>query len=158
VPAGELGKPFPPDPVRRPLGAEVGKPLLGESHPRRDLAAGVGGITRPSSSSAVEEDGIPPGVGPPTSAWWARQAANPMRTPATKTGETIVMSGRWVPPRNGSLRIQDSPGRWSSSRTAATASGIDPRWTGMCSACITSSPPASKIAVEQSCRSLMLAE
>ena len=68
------------------------------------------------------------------------------------------MSGRWVPPRKGSLRIQRSPGRCSASRIAATASGIEPRWTGMCSACITSSPRASKSAVEQSRRSLMLDE
>ena len=122
------------------------------------MLAGIGGITTPSSARRAEEAGIPAAVGPPTSAWWARQAAKPSRTPPTNTGETIVMSGRWVPPRNGSLRIQDSPGRWSRSRTAATASGIDPRWTGMCSACITSSPRASKSAVEQSWRSLMLAE
>ena len=36
--------------------------------------------------------------------------------------------------------------------------GIEPRWTGMCSACMTISPLGSKIAAEQSRRSLMLAE
>ena len=42
--------------------------------------------------------------------------------------------------------------------TAATASGIAPRWTGMCSACATMRPRSSKSAVEQSRRSLMFAE
>ena len=41
---------------------------------------------------------------------------------------------------------------------AATASGIAPRWTGMCSACAIIRPASSKIAVEQSRRSLMFAE
>ena len=44
------------------------------------------------------------------------------------------MSGRCVPPVNGSLTTQISPGCGSRARTAATASGIAPRWTGMCSA------------------------
>ena len=68
------------------------------------------------------------------------------------------MSGRCVPPANGSLRIQASPGACSSSRTDATALGMAPRCTGMCSACITIRPPASNRAVEASRRSLMLAE
>ena len=42
--------------------------------------------------------------------------------------------------------------------TAATASGIAPRWTGMCSACAIIRPASSKSAVEQSRRSLMFAE
>ena len=68
------------------------------------------------------------------------------------------MSGRWVPPVNGSLITNSSPGRGSSSRTAATASGIAPRWTGMCSACAIMRPSTSNSPVEQSRRSLMLAE
>ena len=63
------------------------------------MSAGVGGITTPSSSRVLESAGMLPGVGPPTSAWWARQAANPVSAPRTKTGEIRVMSGRWVPPR-----------------------------------------------------------
>src|SRR5205085_1039811 len=59
---------------------------------------------------------------------------------------------------NGSLRIHETPGEWSRSRTAATAAGIAPRCTGMCSACITISPRALNSAVEASRRSLMLAE
>ena len=42
--------------------------------------------------------------------------------------------------------------------TAATASGIAPRWTGMCSACAIIRPRSSNSAVEQSRRSLMFAE
>src|ERR1043166_1178688 len=42
--------------------------------------------------------------------------------------------------------------------TAATASGIAPRCTGMCSACAIIRPRSSNSAVEQSRRSLMLAE
>ena len=117
-----------------------------------------GGITTPSSSSRRESAGIEAGVGPPTSAWCARLAANPASPSSAKTGVIRVMSGRWVPPANGSFRIQDSPGCWGSPITAATASGIEPRWTGMCSACMTSSPLRSNRAVEQSRRSLMLGE
>ena len=71
---------------------------------------------------------------------------------------TVVRSGRCVPPVYGSLRIQTSPGCGSWAITAATASGIAPRWTGMCSACATIRPCSSNSAVEQSCRSLMFAE
>ena len=42
--------------------------------------------------------------------------------------------------------------------TAETASGIAPRWTGMCSACAIIRPRSSNSAVEQSRRSLMFAE
>ena len=47
---------------------------------------------------------------PPTSAWCARVAAKPIRRPSRYAGVTTVMSGRWVPPANGSLRIQLRPG------------------------------------------------
>ena len=45
------------------------------------------------------------------------------------------MSGRCVPPAKGSFSAHTSPGAGSWRMTAATASGIAPRWTGMCSAC-----------------------
>ena len=45
-----------------------------------------------------------------------------------------VMSGRCVPPVYGSLRTQTSRSRLACPMTAATASGIAPRCTGMCSA------------------------
>ena len=70
-----------------------------------------------------------PGSLPADSAWWARVTAKPARVRVTS-----VMSGRCVPPANGSFRIQASPGAGSCARTAATASGSAPRWTGMCSA------------------------
>jgi hypothetical protein len=75
-------------------------------------------------------------------------------------GATTVTSLRCVPPANGSLRTICSPGRSvaasATSMAACTDAGIDPRWTGMCSACTSSSPPAVKSAAEQSARSLML--
>ncbi len=90
---------------------------------------------------------------PPTSAWCARDTAKP-----ASVRETSVMSGRWVPPVNGSLTAKTSPGAGSRAITAATASGIAPRCTGMCSAWAIIRPPASKSAVEQSRRSLMFDE
>ena len=68
------------------------------------------------------------------------------------------MSGRCVPPEKGSLTAKTSPGPGSRSITAATASGIAPRCTGMCSAWATIRPSASNSAAEQSRRSLMLEE
>ena len=49
-----------------------------------------------------------PGSMPPTSAWCARDAAKP-----SAVRETSVMSGRCVPPVNGSLRMQTSSGAGS---------------------------------------------
>ena len=101
---------------------------------------------------------MPAGVGPPRRRGGLGWRRSPSRSPPLKIGEIRVMSGRCVPPRYGSLRIQSVAGACSKSSTAATASGIEPRWTGMCSACMTSSPAGSKSAVEQSRRSLMFAE
>jgi hypothetical protein len=56
-------------------------------------------MTTPSSSSVLESAGIEPGTRPPTSAWCAREAAKPSRSPSSvNAGVTTVMSGRWVPP------------------------------------------------------------
>ena len=123
----------------------------------------MGGMMRPSwtSSSAT---GIEPGAMPPMSAWCARLATKPIGSrPAlggsAKTGETMVTSGRCVPPRKGSLRMARSPGRQGARRsTARTDSGIAPRWTGICAAWARSWPCASKTAQEKSARSLMLGE
>ena len=96
--------------------------------------------------------GIDPGAMPPMSAWCARLATYPTSDPrpsrpGRNTGETIVTSGRCVPPRKGSFRIAMSPGdHGASSRTAPTDSGIAPRCTGMCAACASSRPPASNTA------------
>ena len=54
------------------------------------------------------------------------------------------------------MKTSSGAGSWR--RTAATASGIAPRWTGMCSAWETICPLGSNSAVEQSRRSLMFAE
>ena len=60
------------------------------------------------------------------------QIAEPFRKLA-KTGETIVISGRWVPPRKGSLRMITSPGANDSTTCSAlaTEAGILPRCTGI---------------------------
>ena len=100
-----------------------------------------------------------PGVLPPTSAWWARLAANPMWRVAGEERRDERDVGQVRPAAVG---VVQDPGvarrAGPPSCTAATASGIAPRWTGMCSACITISPRASNSAVEASRRSLMLAE
>ena len=113
----------------------------------------VGGMITPSWYSSVEPAGKLDGSIPPTSAWCARDTAKP-----TSVRETSVMSGRCVPPVNGSLTAKISPRPGSPRITAATASGIAPRCTGMCSAWAIIRPSTSKIAVEQSCRSLMFEE
>ena len=108
---------------------------------------------------SVASAGIDPGAAPPTSAWWARLAAQPTSRPPAKQGATSVMSLRWVPPAKGSFSTTCSPGRMPSPKAsiaARTLAGIDPRCTGMCSACTSISPPAVNRAAEQSARSLML--
>ena len=105
VALGQLAQAQLADPVGGRLGAQVGEPLVraSASAPARrsstPSSTRVGGITTPSSSSVRERAGIPAGLGPPMSAWWARQAAKPSSSPAAKTGEIRVTSGRWVPPR-----------------------------------------------------------
>ena len=123
------------------------------STPTRSSSRRVGGITIPSSASSVENAGRLAGSIPPTSAWCARLTAYP-----SVVRETSVMSGRCVPPVNGSFSAHTSPGAGSWHMTAATASGIAPRWTGMCSAWTTIRPRSSNSAVEQSRRSLMFDE
>ena len=110
-------------------------------------------MTTPSSASVVDVALMLPGSTPPTSAWCARDAAKP-----SAVRDTSVMSGRCVPPVYGSLRMKTSSGAGSSRITAATASGIAPRCTGMCSAWTIIRPRSSNSAVEQSRRSLMFAE
>ena len=95
------------DPARGELGAQVGAALLRPAHLRNQLVDRAasrtrGSITTPSSASVSAVGRHRPGVGPPTSAWWARAAANAISrsasdTPAN-TGVITVMSGRWVPP------------------------------------------------------------
>src|SRR2546422_5200593 len=76
-------------------------------------------------------------------------------------GFTRVMSGRCDPPRYGSFTITWSPSPRLppiSSRSTSIVIGIEPRWTGMCSACATIRPSASKSAQLASIRSLMFGE
>ncbi len=84
-----------------------------------------------------------PGVEPPTSEWWAREATYPNNRPSPAcTGDRRVMSGRWVPPRKGSFRQTTSPAASSpsSSSAASTLMGMAPRCTGMWSPSETASP------------------
>ncbi len=105
VALGELGEAQLADPVGGLLGAQVGEALArvahlgGEALERRRVGPGRRDHDALFVEASCEKAGIPPGVGPPTSAWWARLAAKPSSSPATKTGEIRVMSGRWVPPR-----------------------------------------------------------
>ncbi len=119
-----------------------------------------GGMTRPSWW--MEEDrGMDPGDMPPTSAWWARLATRKAgaSAPGAKAGATRVMSGRWVPPRNGSFRATMSPGRRGpAARAACTDRGMEPRCTGMWAAWASMFPAASNTAQEKSRRSLILGE
>ncbi len=64
----------------------------------------------------------------------------PVRARHGETGVTTVMSGRCVPPSNGSFSTHDTPGSLLALEHRRTAAGIEPRCTGMCSACITISP------------------
>src|SRR3989449_2297481 len=84
-----------------------------------------------------------------------------MITWRTNTGRMSVTSGRCVPPRYGSFRMIWSPSRrvpGKSRIAASTATGIEPRWTGMCSAWATMRPSASKSAQLALIRSLMFGE
>ena len=147
--------------ARRSARRSAGWRMRATSSSMRAPSSGCGEITTPSSASVRLSAGIEPGTRPPTSAWCARGwRAWPAqrRLSAAKIGVITVMSGRCVPPAKGSLRIHERPGACCSSSTIATAAGIAPRCTGMCSACITICPSASNSAVEASRRSLMLAE
>ena len=76
-----------------------------------------GGIRIPSWLTSLDRADMLPGATPPTSEWWARLTANPTNRSLWKIGETMVMSGRWVPPRYGSLRMTSSPSERSSSNS-----------------------------------------
>jgi hypothetical protein len=65
----------------------------------------------------------------PMSGQCARTQAKPSSVPSWKAGVTTLTSGRWLPPKYGSLWMNTSPGSkvpkaWI---TAFTASGIEPR-------------------------------
>ena len=154
--------------------ARAGRPGAGSGFASRPASSsspssGRGEITTPSCSRVVESAGMPPGVGPPTSAWWARLAAKPSscgdrrRRPASpssrsKTGRIRVMSGRWVPPANGSLRIQPWPGRLLAAEDRGDRVGHRAEVDGDVLGLHHELALGSNSAVEQSRRSLMFGE
>ena len=60
---------------------------------------------------------------------WARTHAQPRSRLSRKAGVTTFTSGRWLPPKYGSLWMKTSPGAAVGKVliTAFTASGIEPR-------------------------------
>ena len=110
------------------------------------------------SSRIVVESGRDPGVRPPMSAWWAREASRNSGFPFTNTGATQVTSGRCVPPRKGSLRMKTSPGERFSVATDLAANDIDPRCIGIWAACAIISPSELKMAQERSLLSFIFGE
>ena len=117
-----------------------------------------GGINIPSSCIDVDS-GIEPGVRPPMSAWWAREATKNSSPPSANTGAMQVTSGRCVPPLKGSLSMKTSPSDIPGSPIIAfTAKLMEPRCTGMCAACAIISPEALNIAQDRSLRSFILGE
>jgi hypothetical protein len=74
--AGRRGHELGAQPVGRDLGREIGEVVVGPARGMRthrergaDRTIGRWCSTQPSSTSAVENGGIEPGVNPPTSAW-----------------------------------------------------------------------------------------
>ena len=123
--------------------------------PRRS-AAPAGGSAPPGRSRSIRRASTP-GTIPPTSEWWARVTPKPIVAAARDRRDERDV-GEVRPARERIVEHADSPGSGSRAITAATASGIAPRCTGMCSACATIRPRASKSAAEQSRRSLMFDE
>mmetsp|Transcript_28012 Transcript_28012/g.85921 ORF Transcript_28012/g.85921 Transcript_28012/m.85921 type:complete len:205 (-) Transcript_28012:1361-1975(-) len=120
-------------------------------------------MTAPSSASVVESAGIEPGVDPPTSAWWPREAQKYAISSWWKTGVITVMSGRCEPPNCGSFATMTSPflreaPPWNLASCALTVSDMAPRCTGTCGAFATRAPSWLKIAQLKSSRSLMFTE
>ncbi len=67
-------------------------------------------------------------------------------TPERKTGSTMVMSGRCVPPAYGSLRMAMSPGfKRIAAIAACTDMGMEPRCTGMWSPIAITRPARRKL-------------
>ena len=106
--------------------------------------------SRPASS---------PACGPPTSAWWARLAANPSSVAA---GERRGDHGDVRQVRAAGVRVVEDPGAPGAcvARRARPRPrpASRPRCTGMCSACMTIRRRRRTARVEQSRRSLMFAE
>ena len=158
APLAELGEPPLREPVRRELRAEVAaalvgvahvgeqdrRDLVGEAHGRDDepLLVDLGRVGRQARRLGAADVGV---VG-------AADGEAALRARDERDVGEVRAAGEGV------VEDEDLAGRGSRARTAATASGIAPRWTGMCSAWAIMRPSGAKSAVEQSRRSLMLAE
>lgn len=112
-------------------------------------------IATPYSSSDFENAGMLPGVIPPISAWWPREAKY-ILVPHTSVQVTTVRSGRWEPPAIGWFVSTTSPTFMPLLICYATAVSIEPRWTGKWGAFAKSFPSQSKIPHEKSNLSRML--
>ena len=107
----------------------------------------------PSWKISVESAALDPGTRPPTSVWCAMVQAKASRLPSTKIGWNTKMSGRCMPPSNGSFIANTSPGWMSPSKhfiTDCSATGIAPRCPDSVSPCATITPSPSANAVEKS--------
>ena len=120
-------------------------------------------IKTPSSSICLESGGPEPGVLPPTSAWWPREATKKIISlPAlSNTGVITVTSGRCVPPLKGAFKTKTSSGKILSLfnfTTVLIASDIEPKCTGTWGALATKEPSLLKRAQEKSSLSFIFTE
>lgn len=111
-------------------------------------------MATPSSLSFLEKAGILPGVDPPISAWWPREARY-IRVPSIYVHDTTVKSGRWDPPAAGWLVRITSPTCIPLLICSVTAVYIDPKWTGRWGALASNLPYQSNIPQEKSSLYLM---
>ena len=151
------------EPVGAALRVEVAAPLVGRARARATIAVDdvVVERRRREAQPFLVDGRARRAASSPARCHRRRRGARGWRPsrPARRrrsTGDTIVTSLRCVPPANGSLSTISSPAQSRCAIAAATDAGIEPRCTGMCSACASSSPAAVNSAAEQSARSLML--
>ena len=121
----------------------------------------TGGMRSPSWYTSVESTERPPATRPPISMWSATMTRKASSLPSLNTGLKRKMSGRWLPPQYGSLRMKMSPGWMSPSNffiTDSIASGMEPRCRATQTPCATMRPSMSHTAHEKSMPSRMLPE
>ena len=163
--SAELGDAEHADAIRGELGAQVRAALLGLAHAADDLLEGLlgEGTRRDDDALLLEACGCRRASSPGSARrrrrggrGWPRSRAGPRRV--AKAGVMTVMSGRWVPPAKGSLRIQETPGRCSSSTPPPPRRASRRGGRGCARPASPSPASASNSAVEASRRSLMFEE